>query len=67
MTIKLSTTNSAGKTLQHKALCDLETLYKEVGQSWLQLEGICSSVKEQALDSRDPQDFFFTSLQDQPR
>lgn len=38
MTIKLSTTNSVNKTLQHKALWDLETPYQDVGgggQSWL--------------------------------
>lgn len=31
MTIKLSTTNSVNKTLQHKALWDLETPYRDVG------------------------------------
>lgn len=36
MTIKLSTTNSVNKTLQHKALWELETPYWEVGgPSWL--------------------------------
>lgn len=46
MTIKLSTTNSVNKTLQHKALWDLETPYWDVGgvgQSWLQLKGRLSS------------------------
>lgn len=31
MTIKLSTTNSVNKTLQHKALWGLETPYRDVG------------------------------------
>lgn len=39
MTIKLSTTNSVNKTLQHKALWDLVTPYGDIGgQSWLHVE-----------------------------
>lgn len=40
MTIKLSTTNSVNKTLQHKALWDLKHYIRRWRQlSWLQLEG----------------------------
>lgn len=67
MTIKLSTTNSVNKTLQHKALWDLETPYRDVGgQSWLQLKrasrsssaGAGSGLQRRYYFSseRDPQD-----------
>lgn len=69
MTIKLSTTNSVNKTLQHKALWDLETPYRDVGgggQSWLQLRGRLGSSDSGAgsglqrwycfSSERDPQD-----------
>lgn len=67
MTIKLSTTNSVNKTLQHKALWDLETPYRDVGgQSWLQLRGRLGSLDMGAgsglqrwycfSSERDPQD-----------
>lgn len=50
MTIKLSTTNSVNKTLQHKALWDLETPYQDVGGG--ESRG-CSLEGVSALDSRD--------------
>ena len=40
MTIKLSTTISVNKTLQHKALWDLETSYRDVGGT------VVAAVKE---------------------
>lgn len=55
MTIKLSTTNSVNKTLQHKALWDLETPYRDVGESrGCSLEGVSAPrMRERTLDSRD--------------
>lgn len=45
MTIKLSTTNSVNKTLQHKALWDLKHYIRRWRQSWwLQLRGRCSGL-----------------------
>lgn len=50
MTIKLSTTNSVKKTLQHKALWDLETPCRDVGD-----DRGCGSegVSGAGLDSTD--------------
>lgn len=61
MTIKLSTTNSVNKTLQHKALWDLETSYQDAkrGESWLQIGGSLSSSdtgSDYFSSERDPQD-----------
>lgn len=49
MTIKLSTTNSVNKTLQHKALWGLGG--HRIG-TWLQLRGRVGSSDSEALDSR---------------
>lgn len=56
MTIKLSTTNSVNKTLQHKALWDLETPFRDtIGDSGgCSKEGISApQTPEQALDSSE--------------
>lgn len=56
MTIKLSTTNSVNKTLQHKALWDLETpFWDTIGDSrGCSTEGISApQMQEQALDSSE--------------
>lgn len=55
MTIKLSTTNSVNKTLQHKALWDLETPYGEMGDGrGCSYEGIAGPrTREEAPVSRD--------------
>lgn len=61
MTIKLSTTNSVNKTLQHKALWGLETPYRDVGGRGGGDSRGCSrrASRERPLDSRDGTSFFF--------
>lgn len=61
MTIKLSTTNSVNKTLQHKALWGLETPYRDVGGRAGEGGGGRAS-RERPLDSRDGTSFFFFPL-----
>lgn len=61
MTIKLSTTNSVKKTLQHKALWDFVTPYQDVerGEPWLQFRGRLCSLDtgwDYFSSERDPQD-----------
>lgn len=48
MTIKLSTTNSVNKTLQHKALWDLQTPYVDVWDSrGCSYEGVSAPLTQQ--------------------
>lgn len=51
MTIKLSTTNSVNKTLQHKALWDLVTPYGDIGGA------VVAACKEGVSAPLTPGDF----------
>lgn len=65
MTIKLSTTNSVNKTLQHKSLWDLETPYRDMGGLGTVVTAVTrASSNKQGAGSGLQRWYYFSSEQD---